>query len=250
MPSQRPHPETTAVLRNVLSLANRQNQQTPGPSGNSQLPPARRCISLLAGERDSSQGRSSIASTILGQNSTRSSSLNISRIADIPQHMTSTPSATQRRSIHTATATPSTPAHGGTSHTYSPCFVVSSPASSIASTPSSLSSLENLPTPTANADTRAVITNPQQTWATERNQRLRQWQLQPQEVSTPWSVVSGIRSIHQFGHSDMTHLVFATGRLLELQRWNRWPLLSASNLETISYATQRVREALAAAPHW
>jgi hypothetical protein len=44
--------------------------------------------------------------------------------------------------------------------------------------------------------------------------------------------------------------VFAMGRLLELFMWNRWPFLSASNLETVSYATQRVAKALAEAPHW
>jgi hypothetical protein len=50
--------------------------------------------------------------------------------------------------------------------------------------------------------------------ATERNQRQRQWQRQLQAVSTPRSVVSGSCKMHQFGYSDMTRLVFATGRLL------------------------------------
>jgi hypothetical protein len=48
----------------------------------------------------------------------------------------------------------------------------------------------------------------------------------------------------------MTRLVFATGRLLELYMWNRRPLMSASDLETVSYATRRVAKALAEAPHW
>jgi hypothetical protein len=55
MPSQSPHPDTTPVVRNVRSLANRQHQQNCGPSGKSQIPPAKRRVSVLAGERDSSQ---------------------------------------------------------------------------------------------------------------------------------------------------------------------------------------------------
>ena len=55
-----------------------------------------------------------------------------------------------------------------------------------------------------------LFTNPLRMRATERTQRQRQWQRQPQTVSTPQSVVSGSRCIHQFGHSDMTRLVFAT----------------------------------------
>jgi hypothetical protein len=255
MPSQSTHPDTTPVVRNVRSLANRQNQQKRGPSGNSQLPPPKRRVSVPAGERDSSQGGSSVRSTIQGQNSTPSSSLNNSRVADITQRVTSTPSATQRLSIITPTATPgtssrNTPAPSGTIQTDSTRRVVSSPASGIASTPTPLSGLENLPTPIPNPEARAIITNPLRTRATEKNQRHRQWQLQPQAVSTPRSMVSGSRSIHRFGHSDMTRLVFATGRLLELYMWNRRPFMSASDLETVSYATRRVAKALAEAPYW
>ena len=47
----------------------------------------------------------------------------------------------------------------------------------------------------------------------------------------------------------MTHIVFAMGRLLELYMWNRRPFMSASDLETVSYATRRVAQALAEAPH-
>jgi len=251
MPSQSRHLDTTPVVRNVRSLANRQNQQKRGPSGNSQLPPAKRRVSVPAGERDSTQGGSSVASTIQGQNSIPSSSLNNSCVADISQRVASTPSATQRRSINTPTATPvtssrSTPAPGGTTTRR----VVSSPAFGIAITPTPLSGLENLPTLIPNPEARAIITNPLRTRATEKNQRQRQWQLQPQAVSTPRSMVSGSRSIHRFGHSDMTRLVFATGRLLELYMWNRRPFMSASDLETVSYATRRVSKALAEAPHW
>jgi len=178
MSSQSPHPVTSPVVRNGRS---RQNQQKRCPSGQSQLPPTERRVSVPAGERDPSQGGSSVASTIQGQNSTPSSSLNNSRVADI------TPSATQRQSIITPTATPgtssrSTPAASGTSQTESPCHVVSSPASGIASTPTPLSGLENLPTPIPDPETPAIITNPLRTRATERNQRQRQWQLETQAV--------------------------------------------------------------------
>jgi len=146
MPFQSTHPVTSPVVWIVRSLANRQNQQKRGPSGNSQLPPAKRRVSVPAGKMDSSQGGSSVASTIQGQNSTLSSSLNNSRVADI------TTSATQRRSIITPTATPgtssrNTPAPSRTSQTDSTRRVVSSPASGIASTPTPLSALGNLPTP-------------------------------------------------------------------------------------------------------
>jgi len=154
------------------------------------------------------------------------------------QRVSSTPSATQGRSINTPTATlvtssRSTPAPGETST----CHIVSSPAFGIAITPTPFSGLENLPIPIPDPEARAIITNPLRTRATEKNQRQRQWQLQPQVVPTPQSMVSGSRSIHQFGHSDMTRLVFATSRFLELYMWNRWPFMSASDLETVSYTT-------------
>jgi len=63
-------------------------------------------------------------------------------------------------------------------------------------------------------------------------------------------MVSGSRSIHQFGHSDMTRLDFATDTLMELYLWNRLLCMSGSNLEMVSYATRRVEKALAEAPHW
>jgi hypothetical protein len=48
----------------------------------------------------------------------------------------------------------------------------------------------------------------------------------------------------------MMHLVFSTGRLREFYMWNRWPFMSASNLETVSYAMRHVLKTLAEAPHW
>jgi hypothetical protein len=47
----------------------------------------------------------------------------------------------------------------------------------------------------------------------------------------------------------MTHLVFAMGRLLQLYMRNRWRFMSARDLETVSYAMQRVAKALAEAPY-
>jgi hypothetical protein len=138
MPSQNPHPDKTLVIRNDRSHANRQNQQKRGLLGNSQLPPATRRVSAPAGERDSSQGGRFVPSTIEGQKSTPSSWLNNSRIADITQHVTSTPSRSQRRSIITPTAMPGTsshnaPAPSGTIQADSTRRVVSSPVSGIAS---------------------------------------------------------------------------------------------------------------------
>jgi len=215
MPSQSPHHITSPVVRNVRSRGNCQNRSNRGPWGILQLPPAKRRVSVPAGERDSSQGGRSIASTIQGQNSTPTSSRNNYRFADI------TPSATQRWSIITPTArlgrsSCNTPVPIGTSQTDSTRRVVSSSASGIASTPTPLSGLENLTTPIPNPDACTIITNPLRTRATAMNQRQRQWQLQTQEVSTPRSVVSGSRSIHRFCHSDMTRLGFGTGKLLEL----------------------------------
>jgi hypothetical protein len=48
----------------------------------------------------------------------------------------------------------------------------------------------------------------------------------------------------------MTHLVFATGRLMELYLKNRRPFMCASDLEMVSWATRRIANALADAPHW
>jgi len=74
--------------------------------------------------------------------------------------------------------------------------------------------------------------------------------LQTQAVAVPCSMVSGSRSIHRFGHSDTSRLVFATSRLLGLYVWNRQPFMSASDLETVSDAMRHVVKALAEAPHW
>jgi hypothetical protein len=88
--------------------------------------------------------------------------------------MTSIPSATQRQSISTLSVTPgtsscNTPAPSGTSQIDSTRHVVSSPTSGIASTPTPLSSLENLSTPISNPEAHAIITNLVRTRATERN---------------------------------------------------------------------------------
>jgi hypothetical protein len=240
MPSQSPHHGTTLVVRIV------QKQQKRRPWGNSQLSPADRRISAQAGERDSTHGEGSIASTIPGQNCTPSSSLNNSGMADITGHVTVTPSASQQQSMITPTALPgtscySTQAPGIPSLTDSKRRLISSLVSGIASTPTPLRGLETLPTPIPNSEARATIANPSRTQATESNQRQMQWQLQLQEVSTPQSVVSGSRSIHRFGHSDMMHLVFEPGRLMELYMWNGWLFMSASDLEMVSYTMNAPR---------
>jgi len=107
-----------------------------------------------------------------------------------------------------------------------------------------------MPTPIPNPEARAIITIPPQMQAREKNQRQRQWQLQPQAASTPQSVVSSSCCIHRFGHSDMTHPGLAMGRLLKLYMWHRLPFMSASDIETVSYATQHVAKPSAESPHW
>jgi len=140
MPSQSLHSDTTPVIQNVQSVANHQNQQSGTPSGNSQLPPAKRCISVPAGKRDSSHGGSSVPSTIQGYNSIPLSSQNNFCVADITQHVISTPSSTEQRSIITATATPdtsscNTAAPSRTIQTDSTRCVVSSPHPALLSLP-------------------------------------------------------------------------------------------------------------------
>jgi hypothetical protein len=167
-------------------------------------------------------------------------------MADITERVTVTPSASQRRSMITPTALLGTICHSTQapripSQTDSKRRLISSLVSGIASTPTPLRGLETLPTPIPNPEARATIANPLRTQATESYQRQRQWQLQLQEVSTPQSVVSGSRSIHRFGHSDMMHLVFEPGRLMELYMWNRWLFMIASNLEMVSYTMNATR---------
>jgi hypothetical protein len=174
VPSQFAHPDMTLDIQNVRSLANHKNQQKCAPSGNSQLAPAQRCISILAWERDSSEGGGSVASIIEGQNSVPSSLLSNSHIAEITQRVTSTPSAKQRLLLNTPNATLGNPAPGGTSQTDSTCRIVSSPTSGIASTPAPLSGFDNMPTPIPNPEACAINTNPLQTRATDRKQRQRQ----------------------------------------------------------------------------
>jgi len=183
-----------------------------------------------------------------GQNSTPSSSLNSSHGADITQRVSATLSTMQWPSIYTPTTTPGTssrqtPAPGGTSQTDSTRYVLSSPASGIASTPTLLRGLENLPMAIPNPEARTIITNPLWTWAAAGTSRQMQSQSQWQAVTTPQPMVPGSRCIHWFGHSDIVHLVFATGGLMELYKCHRGPLMSASDLEMVSYATWRIVQA-------
>jgi hypothetical protein len=62
-------------------------------------------------------------------------------------------------------------------------------------------------------------------------------------LTTSKSDLVGSRSIHRFGHTDMTRLVFATSRLVELYMWNKRPFMNANDLETVCYGTRRVAKA-------
>ena len=138
MPCQSPHLDTTPVVRKVWSLVISHNQSKCGASGNSQLAPAKTGVSVPASKRDYSQGGSSVASNIQGQNSIPASSLNDSLGANMTQCVTSTWSGTLQWSKNTPTATPvtsshSTPAPGPTSTHH----ILSSWAFGIAITPTS-----------------------------------------------------------------------------------------------------------------
>jgi len=198
--SESPHPVPSLVARNVWSLADRQNQQKRGLSGNSQLPPAKRCVFVTAGKRDSSQGGSSIASTIQGQNYTPSSSLNNCCVANITQRVISTWSATRWQSFIIPSATLGTrsrnpPAPSGTTQTDSTCRVVCSPKSGIASTPTPPSGPENLPTHIPYAEARTIITNPLPTRATERNS-----EIQAVALANSGGVHTSISGLRQLQH--------------------------------------------------
>ena len=174
--SHHPHPDMSLVGWNVPNLGNCQNKQKHGPSGNYQLPPAERCVSVKASKRDSTQRGRSVASTIHGHNSTPSSLRNTFCITGITHSLPPNPSTTQWLSIITPTSTPgkrscSPQAPGGTLETDSTSDYVSSTASSIDSTPTPLSGLENLPTTMSNAEVRAIITNPLRIQASKTNQR-------------------------------------------------------------------------------
>jgi len=169
-----PHPDMTSET--VRSLANRQQHQQGVHRRESQHLPATRCISIPAGERDCSQQGSPVTSTIQAQKYTPSPSLNNSHIADIPQHLTSTLSCTQQLWIYTTTASSGISSHSispptGTCQTDSTCRIVSSPTSGIASTPTTLRSVDSLRTPSCNPEAHVIITYLLRMRATERNQR-------------------------------------------------------------------------------
>jgi len=240
MPSHSPHTDMTPVIRNVQTLPKLRMEKMRGPSGSSQLPPAKRHSSVQAGVRYSSHRGSSIASTIQDQNSTPSSALNNCSVADMPQCVTSTPSAIQRQVIHTPTATlgtrcRSTLAPGGSLQTDSTHRIVSSPASGIPCNATPLITLEIQATPIPHPEARTIITNPLQTQAAKKIQRQRQWELQLQTVSTRWLLVSGCCSTYWFGGQGIMRLLFAIGRLLERFKWNTQLYMSASDLEMVGH---------------
>jgi hypothetical protein len=156
--------------------------------------------------------------TIQRQNLIFSSSLKNSRVVDITQRVTCTPSATQQWPIIHPTTAPGTKSRNTLvpsriTQTDSTCRVVSSLAYCIVSTHTPLSGLESLRTPIPTPEAHAIITNSLRTRATDRNQRQMLWHLQLQAGSTTRSGVSGSHSIQRFCHSDMKRLVFANGQV-------------------------------------
>jgi len=166
------------------------------------------------------------------------------------QRFGSDPDPDPKWQSRTVANTSSTTSPRGTSQTDTTCWFVSTPTSDIAGTPSPLSGPEQLPSPIANPEAHAIISNPMQTLATERNQTQRQRQLQSQAVSTPQSVASSSHSMHWFASLDMMRLVVATRRHLELYMWNTMLFMSASDSEIVSYTMRHVAKALAETLHW
>jgi hypothetical protein len=165
-------------------------------------------------------------------------------------------SATLRQLIHSPTTTPGltihcSPAPRVTSLTDWIHLVISSPTSGIASTAPPLGGLDHLPAaPIPKLESCMIITNPLGIWAAEKNQGVRQWQLQLQVVSTPRSVMADSCGIHRFGHLEMTCHECSKVGLLECYMWNRQPFKTARNLGMISFATWCVAKASAESPHW
>jgi len=125
-----------------------------------------------------------------GQNTTPSSSLKNSQVEVFTRIVTSSPSATHRRTIITSNARPGTSSQNthsrsGITQSDSTLHVESCTAFGIASTPTHLSGLENLPTPMPDPEAPVILTNQLRIQATERNQTQREWQLQMQAVSSP-----------------------------------------------------------------
>jgi hypothetical protein len=135
--------------------------------GNSQPPPAKQCVFIIAGDSNSSEGGSSVMSTLKCQNSTRSTSLNNCRILDITQYLTPSLSPTQPQLINTPTATPCTSAPLGLSQTWSTHLIVSFPGSGIASTPTPLSCVKYLRTSILVPEHIVIISIPLRPWAAD-----------------------------------------------------------------------------------
>jgi hypothetical protein len=163
MPSQCNHPVTSLDIHNVQCLPTHQKQQTLAPYRHSELPGGKRCISVPAGERDLSQGGSSVASTVQGQNSTPSLAPNYSHIADITRRATSTRSATQRWSIITPTTTPDISSRNTPEpnlHRETQCVALyPAPHPALLALPLLSAVLKTIPTPIPNPEARAIRTN-------------------------------------------------------------------------------------------
>lgn len=243
-----------SASRNIISDANRQTRHKRQSSATAPLPTTKRRVSAPSGDGNTFQGGSSVGGSFSSQGTTTThlSSLPVSssRVLDSSRRVSSAQSGTRRvrlQAIQTPSATPTSSARSGTTVASSTRRVDSSPAPSGNSSPSPFVGLANQPVPITTPEARASITHPLRKAGRDANQRTKAWQIPPQAVSTPRSAVAGSRSIHRFGHSDMTRLVFHTSRHLELYMWRRRPFMSASDLEVVGYSTPRVGNTLAEA---
>ena len=115
------------------------------------------------------------------------------------------------------------------------------PHNPLVSSPAPSRELQNDGTPVPHDSASASITFPlqQKTGRTER----RQWSdgvIQREEELIPGSRIVGSRSIHRFGHTDMTRMINETSRKVELFMWTKQPFMNGMELEEVGFPTRDV----------
>jgi len=203
MPSQCPHPDQTLVVRHDHILANRQNQQRCGRLVKSQRPPPKRFVSIPAGIRDSWDGGNTEACTIQSRNWTQSRLLDTSHVAQIPPWVTSIPSPAPIWLIYTPTARTGNPAPGGTSQTDSMRCVVSSPASSMAISPTPLGGIAHQHT--THPYPRSPCVHYESTANTIYSNESETEAVAIATVSGAWTSISGLQQVEHHSIWSLSH---------------------------------------------
>ena len=234
MASRKSRPQTK--IANIAT--NRMHGHKRMQSG-SALPPAKTLVSTPHDKsNDHPREGSTICSATRGQIATLSSSLKTAQV------MENSPRIIYKQSPTEQVPSPSSSGRGNFLPSPTARVEYSLPPE-VPSCLSPLAGLENRPIPIPNPDARATITNPLRTQSKKSGDKRkdRQWheaQVQSQEFITPISQVVGSRSIHKYGHTDMTRLVFATSRLVERYMWKKRPFMNAMDLEMVGYKPRRI----------